>query len=120
MPTDLVPRDYAAWLAERPLPTDDPRPDLGDDSDLWAQLLKLAWSNAPHELWGTLHGLRCLGARLVSADEAAYGQTPLRIVAGDIAPVEYARLRERYLMPYADMVQELIARLNELVPQRAP
>ena len=96
----------AEWdrhLATRPEHTDDPRPDLADDSAHWAAILAAAYADPEgRECWGVLHGLRCLGARLEVAGNG------LRITPGEIAPDEYAALRERYLMPIAARVTRLL------------
>jgi len=86
----------------------DPRPDMATDADLWRRLLLLAglrggWT--PDCLLATLHGLRCLGARLALVG----GRLALR--AGALAPDEYAAVRARWLVPRRD---ELVALLDAI------
>jgi len=97
----------AAWeqyLAERPLPTDDPRPDIWVDHSLWAALLPLAHGHGPDELFGALLGLRCLGAGLAKLGGR------LQLVHGAIASRAYQADREIYLMPHA---QQLVMILEQ-------
>jgi len=93
---------WRLFLFERPLPTDDPRPDLATDSRLWWSLLNLAWGH-DHELWASLHGLRCMGARLEMHERR------LVLARGSyITTEEYAAWRAEYLLPKAELLQRLI------------
>ena len=79
----------------------DPRPELVRDSPLWARLLQLARRDCP-DLWGPLHGIRCLGARLER------GKRGFRI-ASDYDG--YAQDRETWLLPHRAELSELLAKL---------
>ena len=86
----------------------DPRPDMATDADLWRRLLLLAglrcdWTSDC--LLATLHGLRCLGARLAVVG----GRLALR--AGELPADEYATVRARWLAPRRD---ELVALLDAI------
>jgi hypothetical protein len=83
----------------------DPRPDLVDDHREWACLLATQHARDgtnPHGLYGTLHGLRCEGARLV----LDHGR--LRIEPGEIGD-EYPLLRNLWLLPRRDELTTLLA-----------
>lgn len=80
----------------------DPRPDLVLDSKVWARLLALAWRTAP-DLWGPLHGLRCLGARLSKRGNS------WRITSDD---PDYAEDRARYLLPRRAELAELLGKID--------
>jgi hypothetical protein len=88
-------REWQRHLAERPLPTDDPRADLTDHAK-WAAVLPLAHGlNA--ELFEVLHGLRCLGAQIVGG----------RLGCGEMTPAEYSGYRA-LLVPHGAMVAEVL------------
>lgn len=102
----LLGRAWQVHLDSLPLRTDDPRPDLAADSELWTRLLNLTHGMAGRELREVLHGLRCLGARLVWAGRM------LRLVPGEeMSAEEYAADRERWLMPHAQVLSETLASL---------
>lgn len=84
----------------------DPRPDLIRDSVPWARLLQLARRDCP-DLWGPLHGLRCLGARL------SKGAKGWRLTSTD---PDYAEDREKYLMPRAAELAELLGKIDPPEP----
>lgn len=95
----------APWLP----PWDDPRPDLLDDSARWCRLLREAWHHDHDKadgLFGALHGLRCLGATLISASVG------VRLVRGAIDEEEYADLRQRYLVPHGAQLNGLLRRVR--------
>jgi hypothetical protein len=99
---------------ERELWTSDPRGgDLPEDSELWEQLLDWSYdidARVPYGLFGALHGLRCLGARL---QWTLWG---FRLVPGEISRSEYLALRRRYLIPWASTLESLLARLGAAYP----
>ena len=106
-----------AWLARQwqrhvdslPLRTDDPRPDLTEDSAQWTQLLNLAHGAATVELREALHCLRCCGARL------AWHASVLRLTRGEETDdAEYGDWRQRWLMPHANVLSDVLARLASL------
>ncbi|MGI8474862.1 MAG: hypothetical protein ACR2OO_00550 [Thermomicrobiales bacterium] len=83
----------------------DPRPDILHDTHHWLLLLRSAHSQDggdPHGLFGVLHGLRCLGARLTVGD----GQW--RIERGEMAPAEYRAYRTDFLAPRAAAITSLL------------
>ncbi len=99
----------ATPLAARDRWTADPRDDLAEDRGLWRRLLTLAYDydgDDPAGLFGSLHGLRCCGARLVVEG----GQ--VRLVAGELDDA-YPAFRERYLLPHAAALLELLGGLAE-------
>lgn len=94
----------------------DPRAESSpDDSDLWGLLLCWAYGEellaykrgepCAHSLYGALHGLRCGLARLQASGNN------VRLLRGDWTEVEYAQLREKYLLPHAQHLQELLKKL---------
>jgi hypothetical protein len=96
-----------------PDPAADPRPDLAADSGPWAALLGLAYAQdgrQPDGAFGCLHGVRCLGARLVR------GGRNWSLVPGEIAPAAWEDLRREWLLPRRKLVRELLAALPPDVP----
>jgi len=85
-------REWQRYLAERPLPTDDPRPDLAVDHGRWAAVLPLAHGHS-QELFEVLHGLRCLGACIVNG----------KLGCGEMTAEEYGGYRA-LLMPHAALL----------------
>lgn len=45
----------------------DPRPDLKQDANLWRAVLRTA-HKLDRKVYGVLHGIRCLGGRLVTSE----------------------------------------------------
>ncbi len=60
----------------------------------------------PDGLYGALHGLRCLGARL--ADDG----NGVRLIPGDLSAGEYAVLRQRWLVPDHGALVRLLRELG--------
>ena len=105
-------REWQRHVDGLPLRTDDPRPDIGVDSQWWTQLLNLAHGAGPIELREALHCLRCLGARLIWDGPA------LRLVAGsEMSAEEYAGYRERWLVPHATVLGQVLKTLASLAHQ---
>ncbi len=93
--SDYLAREWRRHLAERPLPTDDPRGDLADHTK-WAAVLPLAHGHNS-ELFEVLHGLRCLGAQIAQQ----------RLVRGEMTAEEYGGYRA-LLMPHGAIVAEVL------------
>jgi hypothetical protein len=105
--------EHLGWVA-------DPRwHDLPEDTHLWLGLLAAARAldgDAPLGLFGALHGLRCLGARLHPT------RTGVRLLAGEMKRDEYLDLREEYLLPHAVTLRRLLTlppALDEVEPLSA-
>lgn len=111
---ELRQRAWQRFLDKCPGPTEDPRPDLAEDSAWWSRLLTLAHER-DEELGGILHGFRCLGRRLRRRD----GGVVLG-PADDAADVlEYQEDRARYLLPsYTSLLTALLTQLSEEVVAR--
>lgn len=93
----------------------DPRPDLKEDSELWTAILKNA-ARSNLELYGILHGFRCMGTRLKHNSK---GNVVLR---PDIDPTgarawasqqEYDQAKNRYLVPHHAEITELLSELGD-------
>ncbi|MBI4506416.1 MAG: hypothetical protein HY691_12840 [Chloroflexi bacterium] len=87
----------------------DPRPDIAHDHQRWTHLLACAFALDGHDpggVYGALHGLRCLGARL--ADDG-HG---LRLLPGELAHEEYRALRQRWLVPHREALTLLLGELG--------
>ncbi len=83
----------------------DPRADLAADSREWECLLATQYARDgtnQYGLFGTLHGLRCEGARLV------LDRGRLRLEAGEIGN-DYPALRNLYLVPRGAELTRLLA-----------
>lgn len=88
--------------------TANPRPDLAEDAIRWQHLLTLALDHDgsdPDGVFGSLHGLRCLGARLVAEGEK------VRLTAGEMEAGEYDRLRAKWLLPRKATLTMLLQRV---------
>ena len=83
----------------------DPRPDLTRDSAAWERLLQATFIQDGHDqdgLYGTLHGLRCLGFIL----ETYRGG--VRLVPDALHIDDYGDWRERYLAPHRERLIGLL------------
>lgn len=91
----------------------DPRPDIYEDTALWARLLPNVAQlegSARHDcrsLLGALRGMRCYGCRLVREDKRA------RLVPGDMEPEDYAKKRELWLRSHAALLRAALTELGE-------
>ncbi|MBI2321341.1 MAG: hypothetical protein HYU88_04425 [Chloroflexi bacterium] len=86
----------------------DPRPELPDHS-AWVRLLARAYEADGHDpagVYGALHGMRCLGARL--ADDG----NGLRLLPGELARDEYRALRQRWLLPHREALTLLLGEVG--------
>jgi hypothetical protein len=95
-PADISP--LPDWRAEN----------LPDDAYAWSLLLSAAFAldgDNPIGLYGSLHGFRCLGAKLVGTYHG------VRIESGELG-VDYLELRRRYLLPHADALTTLLSHLS--------
>ncbi len=91
----------------------DPRPDLKADSEQWTRLLINAEAFCT-DLTGILHGLRCLGARIVSAGGK------WRLANGQIPEAEWAKYKAE-LAPHAGRLVWLlqVSELGQAMDDRA-
>jgi hypothetical protein len=95
----------------------DPRPDLCEDSGRWAARLALACrqdGGQPDGVFGCLHGVRCLGARL-ERGERGWSLSP-----GEIAPADWEDLRREWLLPRRKLVRELLETIAPDPSGRSP
>ncbi|MHB0857839.1 MAG: hypothetical protein ACYC5M_09745 [Anaerolineae bacterium] len=90
----------------------DPRPDLDEDHRLWMALLEaaIARADAGGEPFWTLHGFRCLGARLTVS-----GRGTLLMDAGEMEAQAYRWSRAQYLTPMLDVLKVVFAQAVDLV-----
>lgn len=91
----------------------DPRPDLRYDSKEWTQLLSMVHAVDPMAA-GTLHGFRCGGLRLHRGAQG-YALRPEFDPATSIwsTPEEYAKDRDEWLKPHADVIVKALKVLTE-------
>lgn len=104
----LQPTEY-----HRPPYTEDPRPDLQEDHQLWCRLLELAMERHGEELAGILNGFRCGGTRLKKG-KTSYLLRPDIDPNGKVAwesVAEYEQMKNKYLEPWR---KEVVALLKEL------
>ena len=92
----------------------DPRPDLSADSSLWRILLTIA-HEANVNLYGALHGLRCIGTRLERSKQ--WGLVMKPILPGenvtDWASMEdYRAVAQEYLRPHHDLLLGLLKKIG--------
>lgn len=86
---------------------EDPRPDLTGDSWLWEGLFHLCQESADRELYGSLHGLRCCGARLNIAKDGL-----LQLEAGlELALCQFVELERHYFRTNRNSLENLLGRL---------
>jgi hypothetical protein len=91
---------------------EDPRPDLVEDSKQWEQLLGLCLAledrAEARRLYGSLHGFRCCGARLISSTSGL-----LEIAPGtEVAPDRFTQLEEHYFQGYRESLNRLLLLLS--------
>lgn len=101
---------------ERVYWTTGPRPDLVEDSSLWARLLSLAYSidgGDPYGMFQALHCLRCEGARLQVAQDTAV------LDPGEWAPEEYVDVWGQYLAPHSGELTRLLCELATVATSKA-
>lgn len=91
----------------------DPRPDLSSDSHLWSKLLALV--RGDDDLFGVLHGFRCMGT-LIARESGRYVLRPLVGRGGWDSEEEYARAREQWLLLRASRVVAALKSLEREVP----
>ncbi|MCM3272588.1 hypothetical protein [Paenibacillus elgii] len=111
-------------LQEAAPPEKDPRPDLTEDAQLWADLLLMAldkdkeagrvYGEDDNTFCGVLNGFRCNGTQLLPGkmkDEPIWTLHPEIGHSGWESKTEYDDFKKRYLEPYG---RELIQLLREL------
>lgn len=100
----------------------DPRPDLVEDSILWATFLKHA-VQLNFEVYGVLHGFRCMGSRLKHNSKGDL------VIRPDIDPTgnrawktqqEYDQAKERYLIPHQTEIKRLLDKLGDEFDETPP
>lgn len=110
-----VPPRLAAWDAAFDRCSQDPRPDCSTDHWAWRLLLTLAFlaeGTAPHAVFGALHALRCAGGHLAwDADKRRWRLLPPGAAADPALsrPAAWQAFRQRYLLPHAERLQQLLA-----------
>lgn len=104
----LKPAEY-----HRPPYTEDPRPDLLEDHQLWTRLLELAMEKHGEELAGILNGFRCGGTR-IREGKKGYVLRPDIDPAGNVAwqsAEEYEKMKAKYLEQWRNEVAALLKEL---------
>ncbi|GEA17767.1 hypothetical protein [Moorella sp. E306M] len=86
----------------------DPRPDLAEDHELWIRVLTEAYwycQGDPklEQLYSTLHGIRCGGARV---QEMPTGN--LKLLPGEWKEDEWRQVTAKYLGPYKEEVKAIL------------
>lgn len=90
--------------------TEDPRPDLAEDSEAWRRFLKLALAN-DETLAEILHGFRCAGARLVRR-KSGFGFVLRPDPGYNPDPEAYRMDAKRWLRPMGKQVEALLSSLR--------
>lgn len=82
----------------------DPRPDLSEDSGLWRAVLEVALAK-DEKIYGILHGVRCIGARLVLEN----GELRLepRIGEGIEDEEDWWQVRLKWLVPQTKTIVQV-------------
>ena len=128
--------DHIKGVKVKDLPTSfqDPRPDLPEDGSLWSILLTVAHEASP-DLYGALHGLRCIGTRLERSKQ--WGLVLKPILPGDkvtgygnVGPggemltavpdsitgwasmEDYRAVAQEYLRPHHDLLLGLLRKIG--------
>jgi len=89
-------------------PWADPRPDLDADHVRWLTLLELAYrhdAEDPYGVFGSLVGIRCCGAAIVSSGGA---RSFWRLTRGEMTAAEWQAIRTQWLMPHLKVLRELL------------
>lgn len=86
----------------------DPRPDLAEDHEIWVRILTEAYwycqgNSRLEQLYGSLHGLRCGGARV---QEMQAGN--LKLLPGEWKEGEWKQVTAKYLGPYKEDVKMIL------------
>lgn len=86
----------------------DPRPDLKEDHELWIRVLTEAYwycQGDPRleQLYSTLHGLRCGGARVQRMPAGN-----LKLLPGEWKEDEWKQITAKYLGPYKEEVKAIL------------
>ena len=95
--------------------SNDPRPDLARDSDLWIEFLKIAKSKS-EKLAGILHGFRCAGTMLVPHKKFGYAMRPYidkSGKAGWTCTEEYNAAKNEWLADSSPEILKLLTALKE-------
>ena len=82
----------------------DPRKDIEEDSKLWIKVLKEA-EKVDRQIYGNLHGLRCVGCKLKIVDGQLMLKPDLKKYYKD--EDEWKNDREEYLLPYAKEIKSI-------------
>lgn len=93
-------------VMQSPLPAEDPRPDLAEDSAKWGQVLAAAHAHDggdPQGLYAGLSFLRCMGARL--RQDAGKWTFRLGALGGE---AEQGRLYDVHLAPHAQVLKAIL------------
>jgi hypothetical protein len=93
-------------------PSDDPRPDLNEDTFEWCQLLYMAYGVSWH-LYEVLRFFRSQGTRLTRDLFHGYVMIPQIGASGHVWPNEkmYKDMRDKWLKPYEREIVDLLKRL---------
>lgn len=103
----------------------DPRPDLTEDSILWATFLTLA-ARESQQLFEALHGFRCCGTRLVQATSGTLAG--MYVLRPDIDPTganawtsqeEYETWKAKYLKPLEPQLLKVLKQFNQRMRESA-
>ncbi len=107
-------------------PTQDPRPDLAEDSALWTAFLRGAaeLEGRVSYLVGDLRGFRAMGCRLAWAQNADGGSYLTMLPPVGVADAEWPRgsygaARAHYLLPHAKQVTRMLRRAQGTDAARA-
>lgn len=93
-------------------PSEDPRPDLTEDTFEWCQFLYMAYGISKN-LYEVLRFFRSQGTRLQKDLFYGYRMTPQTGQMGHVWPSEklYKEMRDKWLQPYQTEITDLLKRL---------
>ena len=96
----------------------DPRPELQEDSSLWRILLEVSHEANPN-LYGALHGLRCIGTRLERSKQWGLVLKPIlpgigigENITGWKDKEDYRAVAQEYLRPHHDLLLGLLKKIG--------
>ncbi len=92
----------------------DPRRDLVQDSKLWQMVLRTAEAY-DRETYGTLHGFRCYGCRLVLTRN---GKIIMKPGNGWSSIKEWEKNKKEYLIPLADKIKTVFSTVEKFLKEK--
>ncbi len=107
--------ELRAYLEEK---SQDPRPDLTEDTELWQEALRVA-AYTDHSVYGVLHGARCIGGKLEHTEGELrllprYGDPKITGIRGE---EDWEEIRSRWLLPCKEQITSIFDTVKEALAE---